>query len=299
MIVWGSTLAVTKIIVNEVPPLTLAFYRCSIGALTLLSIFVISKGRSASKYFKGIPWGIIVVLGFSGVTVFYIFFNLSVKMTSASVGALLQGFIPICIALMAAIFLKEKLSVRQIIGIITSVTGIILIGFLSHKKNDVANSITGNLLMIIAVIGWGVYTIISKKVADKDPLLITSLSTFVGSVLLLPAAVYENWGTGWPQVSPSGWLVILFLGAMASGICYFLYNKSLQLLTAAQVGNFINLDPLVGFIIALLFLHENVNILQIIGALLVIAGIVLSTERHDQPPPASAKLPETKKQSHI
>lgn len=281
MIVWGSTFAVTKIIVNKVPPLTLAFYRCSIGALALLSIFGIRKGRSTGKYLSGIPWGVFILLGFTGVTVFYIFFNLSVQMTSASVGALLQGFIPVCIAAFAAIFLKEKLSVKQITGIIVSVTGVILIGFLSHNKNDVANSITGNLLMIIAVVGWSVYTIISKKVAGMDPLLVTSLSTLAGSVLLLPAAIYENWGTGWPQVSPTDWLIILFLGAMASGICYFLYNRSLQLLSAAQVGNFINLDPLVGFIIALAFLHESVNTLQITGAVLVVAGIILSSGRHD------------------
>jgi len=102
-------------------------------------------------------------------------------------------------------------------------------------------------------------------------------------VLLLPAAVYENLGKGWPHVSLTGWLIIFFLGAVASGICYFLYNRSLQLLTAAQVGNFINLDPLVGFVIALVFLHESVNTLQIIGAVLVVAGIILSTGRHEQP----------------
>jgi drug/metabolite transporter (DMT)-like permease len=280
MIVWGSSFAVTKIIVNKVPPMTLAFYRCSIGALTLLSILFIRKRQSPRKYPAEIPWGTIIFLGFLGVTVFYIFFNISVKMTSASVGALLQGFIPVSIAILAAIFLKEKLSVKQIAGIIVSVTGVILIGFLSQHDSGGTNSITGNVLMIIAVISWGIYTIISKKVADQDPLLVTSLSTFAGSVLLLPAAVYENWGTGWPQVSLTDWLIILFLGAMASGICYFLYNRSLQLLSAAQVGNFINLDPLVGFIIALVFLHESVTTLQIIGAVLVVAGIILSTEKH-------------------
>lgn len=281
MIAWGSSFAATKIIVNDVPPLTLAFYRCAIGALTLLSIFFIRNGRNAGKALADIPWRVIVLLGFSGVTVFYIFFNLSVKMTSASVGALLQGFIPVCIAVLAAIFLKEKLSRKQVIGIIVSVTGVILIGFLSPNEGNTSNSITGNLLMIIAVIAWGVYTIISKKVADRDPLLITSLSSFVGAVLLLPAAVYENYGKAWPHVSSTGWLIIFFLGAIASGICYFLYNKSLQLLSAAQVGNFINLDPLVGFLIALVFLHESVNTLQLVGAVLVVAGIILSTGKQD------------------
>jgi drug/metabolite transporter (DMT)-like permease len=280
MIVWGSTYAMTKVIVNDIPPLTLAFYRCSIGALTLLSMYFISRGRRAGKELRDIPWGVILLLGFTGVTVFYIFFNLAVRLTSASVGALLQGFIPVCIAIFAAVFLKEKLSLKQIIGIITSVAGVILIGFLSPGESEVDNSITGNILMMIAVIGWGVYTIISKKVADRDPLLITSLSTLAGSVFLLPAALYENHGAAWPQVTLSTWLIIIFMGAVASGVCYFLYNRSLQLLSAAQVGNFINLDPLVGFIIALVFLHESVNMLQIAGAVLVVIGVVLSTGKH-------------------
>ena len=280
MVVWGSSYAVTKIIVYQVTPLTLAFYRCTIGSLTLLGIFFLRNRKQAAASLTGIPWGIILLLGFFGVTVFYTFFNLSVKMTSASVGALLQGFIPVSIAVLAAIFLKERLSLKQVMGVIISVSGVILIGFLSPKEDDVSNSLLGNGLMMIAVVGWGIYTIIAKKVADRDPLLITSLSTLAGAVLLLPGAIYENGGAAWPQISLTAWLVVFFLGAVASGICYFLYNKSLQLLSASQVGNFLNLDPLVGFIIALSFLHESVNTLQIVGAVLVVVGVVLSSGKH-------------------
>ena len=280
MVVWGSSYAVTKIIVYEVTPLTLAFYRCTVGSLTLLSILFIRKKKQPANLFANIPWGVILLLGFFGVTVFYTFFNVAVKMTSASVGALLQGFIPVSIAILAAIFLRERLTFKQVAGVIISVTGVILIGFLSPTGDDVVNSTMGNLLMMIAVIGWGIYTIIAKKVADRDPLLITSLSTLVGAALLLPGAMIENGGAHWPQISLKAWLVVVFLGAVASGICYFLYNKSLQLLSASQVGNLINLDPLVGFIIALSFLHESVNALQIAGAVLVVIGVVLSSGKH-------------------
>lgn len=280
MVVWGSSYAVTKIIVYEVTPLTLAFYRCTIGSLTLLSILYFRNRGQLPAILAGVPWGTVILLGFFGVTVFYTFFNISVKMTSASVGALLQGFIPVSIAILAAVFLKERLSLKQVAGVILSVTGVILIGFLSPNDNDVSNSLLGNGLMIVAVIGWGIYTILAKRVADRDPLLITSLSTLAGAILLLPGAIYENKGAAWPPISLSAWLVVLFLGAVASGICYLLYNKSLQLLSASQVGNLINLDPLVGFIIALLFLHESVNALQIGGAVLVVVGVVLSSGKH-------------------
>ena len=281
MIVWGSSYPVTKVIINDISPLTLAFCRCSIGAVTLLIIFFINKDKPIREYLVGVPWLYIIFMGLTGVTCFYTLFNLSAQMTSASVGSLIQGFIPVCIALFAAVFLKEKLSAIQVIGIIASLIGVMLIGFLSSDNNsDTRNSITGNLLMIIAVISWAAYTIMSKKTAHFNPLLITSLSTFVGSACLLPAAIFENRHSGWPVIHLSSWLAILYLGAVSSGICYLLYNKSLRLLTASQVGNFANLDPVVGLIISLVFLNEHINILQIAGAILVLGGIVLSTRKN-------------------
>lgn len=279
MIVWGSSYPVTKMIINDIQPLTLAFCRCSVGAITLLLIFLINKDKPIREYLIGVPWFSIIFMGLTGVTCFYTLFNISAQMTSASVGSLIQGFIPICITLFAAMFLKEKLSAVQIIGVIASLLGVMLIGFLSSDNNsDTRNSITGNLLMIIAVISWAAYTIMSKKTAAQfNPLLITSLSTCIGSLCLLPAAIFENRHSGWPVIHLNSWLAILYLGAVSSGICYLLYSKSLQLLTAAQVGNFANLDPVVGLIISLVFLNEHINILQIAGAVLVLGGIMLST----------------------
>ncbi|WP_419700994.1 DMT family transporter [Mucilaginibacter sp. NFX135] len=280
MIVWGSSYPVTKMIINDIPPIALAFCRCSVGAITLLLIFFINKDKPFREYLVDAPWFLIIFMGLTGVTCFYILFNISAQMTSASVGSLIQGFIPICIALFAAVFLKEKLSAGQITGIIASLIGVMLIGFLSGDNNsDTRNSITGNLLMIVAVMSWGAYTIMSKKTAHFNPLLITSLSTCIGSLCLLPAAIFENRHSGWPVIHLGSWLAILYLGAVSSGICYLLYNKSLRLLSASQVGNFTNLDPVVGLIISLVFLNEHINILQMAGAVLVLGGIVLSIRK--------------------
>lgn len=282
MIVWGSSYPVTKLIINDVPPLTLAFLRCSLGALTLLILFFMSKDKPLKVYLAGVPWMAVLCMGLTGVTGFYFFFNLSAQLTSASVGSLIQGFIPVCIALFAAIFLKEKLTAAQVFGIIISLIGVTLIGFLAPNNNDVPNSARGNLYMIVAIIAWGAYTIISKKVAQLNPFLITSISSLAGSLFLLPAAIFENHGHAWPVIHFNSWLVILYLGAISSGVCYLLYNRSLKLLTAAQVGNFANLDPVVGLVIALVFLHDRVNLLQIAGAVLVLAGIILSTRKGNQ-----------------
>jgi drug/metabolite transporter (DMT)-like permease len=218
-------------------------------------------------------------MGITGVTLFYIFFNLALLYTPASLGAMIQGFIPVCIALLAAIFLKEKLSGLQVAGILLSVAGVAVIGFLADAGKDAATSMKGNIYMLLSVIVWAVYTIISKKVTHIDSLIITSWSSFIGTLFLVPVAVWENRHTGFPAISVNGWLSILYLGAVASAACYFLYNKSLETLTASEVGNFINLDPVIGLIFALLTLPEHINTLQVAGGVLVLLGIYLSSKR--------------------
>ncbi|HSC40391.1 MAG TPA: DMT family transporter [Chitinophagaceae bacterium] len=285
MLVWGSSFAVTKLVVNHIPPFAFAFLRFLVASLVLLPVFILHRKKSAAQPPVSIPWLPVWVMGFSGVTVFYIFFNLSLIYTSASSGALIQGFIPVFIALLAALFLKEKLNGRQITGILLSVAGVTLIGFLAEPGPNAPDSLKGNFYMIIAVFAWAVYTIVSKKVTHIHPIVITSWSSFAGTLLLIPAVLVENRHTGFPVISSADWLAIIYLGAIASAACYFLYNKSLETLTAAQVGNFINLDPVIGLVIALAFLHEHINASQAAGGVLVLLGIFLSSK----PAPAATQ----------
>lgn len=274
MIVWGSASSVTKIAVTEVPPYTLAFLRFFTALITLLLMRPFSRSVNNAP----IPWVPVAFMGLSGVTAFYIFFNLSLLYTSASIGSLIQGFIPVSIAILAVIFLKERLSWLQITGILLSVTGIILIGVLANGRGA-PSSIKGNLFMILASLAWAIYTILSKKVMSADPLKVTIGVAITGVLFLIPFAVAENWRTGIPHISSKGWIAIFYLGSIGSALCYFLYNKAMEIMSAAQVGNFLNLDPLIGLLVALIFLGEHINMLQAIGGLLVIVGVFLSTDK--------------------
>ncbi|MBS1563802.1 MAG: EamA family transporter [Bacteroidetes bacterium] len=277
MAVWGSSFTVTKLAMQTVPPLTFAFLRFMVASLVLLPLLLLHRRRFPEKHAVRIPWAPVIAMGLTGVTLFYVFFNLALMYTSASLGALLQGFIPVCIAVLAAIFLRERLTARQIVGILLSVAGVVIIGFLADDSGPGQSSLQGNIYMIISVLAWSVYTILSKKLAHIDPLISTSWVSFIGTFFLLPVALWENRHRGIPSISTGGWLAILYLGAIASAVCYFLYNKALETLSASQVGNFINLDPVIGLVIALLVLPEHINRLQIAGGVLVLAGIWLSS----------------------
>lgn len=237
-----------------------------------------------------LPWGSVFAMGLFGVSFYYIFFNISLVYTPASTGALIQGFIPATIALLAAIFLKEKLTGMQIAGIIISVLGVALIGFISEPAAKSANPVLGTVLMILAVIDWAVYTIISKKMTAIHPLLITTYCTVIGTIFLLPA-VYIEWRQhSFPAVSFKDWLGICYLGVFASAICYLLYNSALNYLSAVQVGNFLNLDPVIGAVFALIVLKESISLWQVGGSVLVLIGIWLSSKHANKEAPASGNV---------
>lgn len=273
MLIWGSSFTVTKIVVNQLPPAWFAFLRFVVASLILLVIYFSKKKPPGQKP----PISMLVWMGLSGVTFYYLFFNLSMRYTSAATGALLQGFIPVIIAVMAAIFLKEKISPRQRAGILISVLGVAIVGFVAAPAEAAAaRPLLGNALMMVCILSWCVYTILSKKTAGADPMLVTTWVTVTGTLFLIPAVLVEAAGHPLPLPSFQGWTGIFYLGAFASALCYFWYNNALQHLSAAQVGNFLNLDPVAGAGIAVIALHEKISPLQTGGCLLVVAGVWLS-----------------------
>lgn len=272
MLVWGSSFPITKMAVAELPPVLFAFLRFTVASIILLAIFLIKGKKTGPKF----PFLTIVLMGLSGITFYYIFFNFSLKYTSASIGALLQGFIPVIIALMAAIFLKEKLSFRQLAGILISIVGVIFVGFIAAPPGNASNPLVGNLLMIVSIFSWAIYTILSKKVAALDPVIVITFLTWAGTLFLVPAVLFELKDQPWPRPSLSAWMAVIYLGAAASALGYILYNSALEHLSAAQVGNFLNLDPVVGALLAFFFLHEKILFWQVAGSVLVLIGVWLS-----------------------
>ncbi|GAA0550134.1 DMT family transporter [Chitinophaga japonensis] len=273
MLIWGSAFTATKIAVEEVTPFMLAFLRNGIASVCLLPFFLV-KIRQATR---PLPYVKMSFMGLTGITLFYAFFNSSLVYTTAAAGALVQGILPVAIALPAVLFLRERLTRTQALGIVLSVAGVVLVGFTNGHAAG-RNPLLGSVLMILSVFSWTVYTILSRSIRHIDPVLVTAFSTFAGTVLLLPALALEPGDHIISGISWKGWAAIAYLGLFASALSYILYNKALQLLPAAQVGAFLNLDPVIGAVIAIIFLREKVTGWQIAGGLLVLAGLWLSSK---------------------
>ncbi|MCG2613054.1 DMT family transporter [Terrimonas sp. NA20] len=276
--IWGSASAVTKVAVESIPPYFFAFLRNGVAAICLIPYYLIHK-KKMQLLQAGPPMKKVALMGLTGITFFYLFFNMALYYTTAAAGALIQGFIPISIILLSIIFLKERLRKVQIAGVVCSMAGVVLIGFVGEFYGA-RNAILGNTLMIFAVLAWGFYTIISKSLERYDAVQLTAISTTIGTLVLIPAVAIELWRTAeFPSVSFKAWLAVLYLGIFSSAICYILYNRVLKTLSGVQVGNFMNFDPVIGAAIAIIFLSEKVTVWQILGALLVLMGVALTSRR--------------------
>jgi drug/metabolite transporter (DMT)-like permease len=280
MTVWGSTFMVTKDLIASWPPFTLAFVRVIVGTLVLLP-FAWSRHRRGDH----LPWSSVWLMGLIGVALYYLVFNTAMVYVSASQGALVQASIPAMTALVAVLWLRERASPLRWLGIAMSVGGVLIV--FSGGSDGGQSSLFGNFLMFASVVCWGVYTALAKRVAGMDSLVITTAVTGTGALLLLPLAGYEvvaanlN-GDGLPPLSPIGWVELLYLGGIASGMAYLLYNASLRHLDASEVGVYTNLIPIVGVLTGVIVLGEPLSTRAIIGGLVVMLGVWI-TSRSERP----------------
>ena len=274
MIVWGSTYAVTKAAVREVPPLTLAVLRFLIASGVLVPIAMARGGLMRLP--RPLPLGPLVWMGFTGIALLTVGFNYGLIYGSASQGALVYALGPAAVAVAAVLGLHEKLSRRRIVGILLSVAGAVLVVASGEVDHAAPQPLLGALCMVVGVIAWAYYTVIAKRLADADQVVVIAWASIIGTVMLLPFAAVELLQSAMPRPTLAGWLGTLFLGALGSAGAYVVYSRVLRELDASLVGAYFTLDPIVGVATAVVFLGEVLRGWQIGGSIIAIVGMWLA-----------------------
>jgi drug/metabolite transporter (DMT)-like permease len=275
MLVWASASTVTKAALTQVPPLLFALLRFSVASAVLLPIAY--AGRKRARRLSGREWGRIAAMGFCGVTLFYFSYNLALYYASASLVVILQSAIPAVTAVFAVFLLRESPSGRRVLGIMLSLFGILLVALAAEPGRDASNPLLGTILMLGAVAGWALYTILAKRLAAAPQLTITAYSTTIGTALLIPLVLIELKSAPIPVITTQGWLGIVYLGVISTAGGSLLYNRSLTHLDASQTAAFLNLLPIFGVAIAVIFLGETVSALQLVGGGMVLLGVWITS----------------------
>jgi drug/metabolite transporter (DMT)-like permease len=271
MLVWGSTFVVTKAAVQEIPPLTLNLLRFAIAACVLAPFAAVRGGLASLP--RPLPLAAMALMALTGIALFHIGFNYALVYGSATQGALVFALVPAAVAVAAVLWLKEAPSRRRLAGIALSVAGVALVVAGGAADSASPAPVLGALWMLGAVAAWAVYTVIAKRLADADQIVVIAFASVLGAVLLLPLSVFELVDGPWPSPSAAGWLGTAFLGVVASALAFVVYSRVLRELDASLVGAWLNLDPIVGVATAVLFLGETLVAGQIVGGVVALAGM--------------------------
>jgi drug/metabolite transporter (DMT)-like permease len=274
MIVWGITYVVTKAAVREIPPLTLAALRYMIAAAVLVPI-AMARSRSI-RLPRPLSFAPLVWMGLTGIVILTVGFNYGLIYGSASQGALLYALSPAAVAIAAVVWLGESLSRRRIGGIVLSVAGTALVVASGEIDRSAPRPLLGALCMLAGIVAWAGYTVIAKRLAGADQIVVIAWVSLIGMAMLLPFAAVELIQSPMPRPSLDAWLATLFLGAVASAIAYVVYNLALRELDASLVGAYFTLDPLVGVATAIVFLGEVLRQGQVVGGVIALAGMWLA-----------------------
>lgn len=266
---WGISFVSTKIILNDLPPVSIAFFRQFIALIPLIILMYRQKESYALK--KGEIFQFIVATLF-GIVLYFYFENRGLTMTTASNASMLVAAIPILTLIVESITLRKPLKLSILACILTSVLGVYFVIFETGAPDFSSKTFLGNLLVIGAMLSWILYTFLSKHLGARySSLKMTTLQTLFSIPLFIPFVLGEIKAWKIPSLLSLGNLI--FLGIFCSTFAYVLFLFGLKALGPVLPSALLNLIPVVTVLVGTIFLDEKMTLPQILGAILIVGSL--------------------------
>jgi drug/metabolite transporter (DMT)-like permease len=277
---WAGNFIVGKAaFVEDIPPMSLVFFRWSLVWLILLPFTYKEIIKHKEVILKNLP--LLFFLALTSVGLFNSFTYLALVHTQVINASLFNTAIPAMIILLCFIFKIEKTNRFQIMGLILSVLGILsIITKLDFNILLSLNFNKGDIIMIGGVITWGLYSSFLKKKKFTLPLLtlVHILCTF-GLLFILPQFLFEISQEKIIKFDINLSYILIYLALFPSIGSYYCWAGAVSIIGANRAGIFLSLIPLFSTILAMFFFNENFYFFHFIGSVLIVLGLILSNKK--------------------
>ncbi|MEC0227429.1 DMT family transporter [Paenibacillus alba] len=268
--VWGSNFVFGNMLAKQFSPLFLAMAR-----LLFISLFLLGYTRVRHRFVAvgKQEWKLLILLGLIGVFINQWSFYQGLQTADPTTSALILALTPITTALLAALFLKEALTITMLAGSLVAISGVFLV---VNNGGKLAFHI-GHLWIFITMITFAISIVLVRLLARRLPPIITTLySTLVGFGTMVPVVLAG--GTGW-NISHEAWAwaLLIITAILMHGIVTLIWNSQLQKVGAAKAAMFSNLEPFVAMIVGYVILGQLVTSQQMIGSLFIVGGVTLAS----------------------
>lgn len=270
---WAGNYVFGKFVITEITPICLTFTRWFFASIILVIIANYVERPKWRDVLK--QWPAMIGLALFGIVGYNSLLYSALEFTSPTNASLVNSFNPGLIAVVSAVYLREKISKIQSLGIVISLIGVFVIltsGNLFHIF--VAEYNMGDLLMILAIITWTIYSMISKKLKTVPPITATAVSGIFAAIIMAPFALYQGLNLGnLSNLAITGIAYIIIFPSICS---FIFWNIGVRELGASKAGVFLNLNPVFTAIISWT-LGQYITSVQVAGGLLVFLGVFFTT----------------------
>ena len=277
--VWGTTFVWTKLlIINGLSPAQIFTLRFII-AYVLLTGFSMWRGRHKWLSDNWRDELTMMALGLMGGSMYFLTENESLRFTTATNTSLIVCSCPLFAMLIIALFYRsERFSARQVWGSIVALAGMAAVVLNGHFVLHL--SPLGDTLAFSACLCWALYTLLMKPVMGRYPaMFITRKVFFYGILTILPYYIFVPDMPSWDVLMrPEVALNLLFLGSVASMLCYLTWSWCMKGLGAVVCTNWVYVNPITTIVAAWLILGEQITMYFLIGSALIITGMYLSSK---------------------
>ncbi len=269
---WGASFVAIKIGLKYIPPITLVWMRFTLG------VFILGGAVGLRRQFrlpKRKDWPYLAMLGFLGITFHQWLQSTGLVTTQAITTGWIVASMPIFIAVLGWLVLRENLNWLQALGILLGAFGVLLVVTHGNLVSLVSGKIgtPGDILILISAPNWAVFTILSRRGLKTYPAALMMFYVMAFGWLFSTAIFVA--GRGWESIhniAMDGWLAIGFLGVFCSGLAYIFWYDALKVLPVARVGTFLYFEPVVTVLVSFLLLNEKITAAGLLGGVIILLG---------------------------
>jgi drug/metabolite transporter (DMT)-like permease len=276
---WSVNYLVARWAPGVIAPHALALGRWTVATL-LLACFCAGELAAKRAHLRQ-EWKQFLVLGALGMWVCGAFVYIGARSTSAVNLGLLYALSPVLIAVASALWLRERLAARQVLGVGLALAGTVVILFKGRIDALAQLRVNpGDAWVSVAVVCWAAYSLLLRAWPSAfNPLARLTLIACGGVVVLLPFTLWEAWAWLPSELSWRSAALVLAAALLPGAGAYAAYSTMQRVLGAARVGVVLYLGPLYTAVIAWAVLGERIEAFHALGALLILPGLWLATRR--------------------
>lgn len=268
--IWGLTFISTKVLIGHgLSPQEIFLLRF---LMAYVGVWFISPRKLFADNWKDELW--LLLGGITGGSFYFLTENMALEITLATNVAFIVCTAPLLTTILSLLIYKKEKATRSLIGgSLLALVGVALVVY--NGRFVLKISPLGDFLTLLAALSWAFYSLIMKKMANRyRTTFITRKIFFYGVLTILPAFLFRPWQSEFSLLlEPSVLFNLLFLGVLASLVCFVVWNMVLKQLGTVRASNYIYLNPLFTLVGSAVFLGEQLTIVALMGAVLILGGV--------------------------